>query len=101
MTKRPACPPTLDHPAWSVARRWDALLDAIPRALPAPTIHARNLFHLSAATWDAWAVYDPRLRATRGGRGRMDSARQQKTVPEVRSLDKRKRGLEPSPGSAG
>jgi hypothetical protein len=49
-----------DHPEWSVARRWDeALLDAIRRAVPAPTIHARNLFHTSAAMWDAWAVYDP------------------------------------------
>jgi hypothetical protein len=35
------------------------LLDAIRRALPAPTIHARNLFHTSAAMWDAWAAYDP------------------------------------------
>jgi hypothetical protein len=35
------------------------MLDAIRRALPAPTIHARNLFHTSAAMWDAWAVYDP------------------------------------------
>ncbi len=34
------------------------MLDAIRRALPAPTIHARNLFHTSAAMWDAWAVYD-------------------------------------------
>jgi hypothetical protein len=43
-----------------VARRWDeALLDAIRRALPAPTVHARNLFHVSAAMWDAWAAYDP------------------------------------------
>ena len=48
------------HPEWSVARRWnEALLDAIRRALPAPTVHARNLFHTSAAMWDAWAVYDP------------------------------------------
>jgi hypothetical protein len=48
-----------DHPEWSVARRWDeALLDAIRRALPAPTVHARNLFHTSAAMWDAWAAYD-------------------------------------------
>src|SRR5437016_14325088 len=48
------------HPEWSVARRWDeAMLDAIRRALPAPTLHARNLFHVSAAMWDAWAVYDP------------------------------------------
>ena len=37
----------------------EAVLDAIRRALPAPTVHARNLFHLSAAMWDAWAAYDP------------------------------------------
>ena len=50
----------LPHPEWSVARRWDeALLDAIRRALPAPTVHARNLFHTSVAMWDAWAAYDP------------------------------------------
>src|SRR5205085_10775076 len=56
----PRCPPPSPHPEWSVARRWDeALLDAIRRALPAPTVHARNLFHLSAAMWDAWAAYDP------------------------------------------
>ena len=54
------CAPPANHPEWSVARRWDeALLDAVRRALPAPTIHARNLFHVSAAMWDAWAVYDP------------------------------------------
>jgi len=57
---RPACPPPQAHPEWSVARRWDeALLDAIRRALPNPPLHARNLFHLSAAMWDAWATYDP------------------------------------------
>jgi hypothetical protein len=45
---------------WSVARVWDeALLDAIRRDVPAPTVHARNLFHTSAAMWDAWAAYDP------------------------------------------
>jgi hypothetical protein len=44
----------------SVARVWDeALLDAIRRDTPAPTVHARNLFHVSAAMWDAWAAYDP------------------------------------------
>jgi hypothetical protein len=43
----------------SVARVWDeAMLDAIRRDLPAPTTHARNLFHVSAAMWDAWAAYD-------------------------------------------
>jgi hypothetical protein len=44
----------------SVARVWDeAVLDAIRRDVPAPTVHARNLFHVSAAMWDAWAAYDP------------------------------------------
>ena len=44
----------------SVARVWDeVLLDAIRRDVPAPTVHARNLFHVSAAMWDAWAAYDP------------------------------------------
>ena len=45
----------------SVARVWDeALLDAIRRDVPAPTVHARNLFHTSAAMWDAWAAFDPK-----------------------------------------
>lgn len=49
-----------DLQGWSVARVWDeALLDAIRRDTPAPTVHARNLFHTSAAMWDAWAAYDP------------------------------------------
>jgi hypothetical protein len=56
----PTCPPITANPDWSVARRWDeALLDAIRRALPAPTVHSRNLYHVSAAMWDAWAAYDP------------------------------------------
>jgi len=43
----------------SVARVWDeALLNLIRQVVPAPTVHARNLFHLSAAMWDAWAAYD-------------------------------------------
>ena len=58
---KPTCAATArtEHPEWSVARRWDeALLDAIRRALPNPPVHARNLYHLSAAMWDAWATYD-------------------------------------------
>ena len=40
----------------SIARRWDEqALAAIRRDLPRPTVHARNLFHVSAAMWDAWA----------------------------------------------
>jgi hypothetical protein len=55
----PACPHTADQPEQSVARRWDeAMLDAIRRALPNPPVHARNLFHVSVAMWDAWAAYD-------------------------------------------
>jgi len=56
----PPCPPGAYHATASVARRWDdALLDAIRRALPNPPVHARNLFHVSVAMWDAWAAYDP------------------------------------------
>src|SRR6266849_4265391 len=53
------CPIVATHTDWSVARRWDeALLDAIRRSLPNPPVHARNLFHLSVAMWDAWATHD-------------------------------------------
>ena len=53
----PTCSAAIQHPEWSVARRWDeALLDAIRRALPNPPVHARNLYHLSAALWDASAA---------------------------------------------
>ena len=45
--------------AGSTARRWnEQALAAIRLDLPRPTVHARNLFHLSAAMWDAWAAYD-------------------------------------------
>ena len=44
----------------SVARYWDEeVLAAIRIDLPNPPVHARNLFHLSAAMYDAWAAYDP------------------------------------------
>lgn len=43
----------------SVAAQWNArLLDAIRVDTPRPTVHARNLFHTSAAMYDAWAAYD-------------------------------------------
>jgi hypothetical protein len=48
------------HRRPSVARLWnEALLEAIRRDRPRPTVHARNLFHVSAAMYDAWAAYDP------------------------------------------
>ena len=44
---------------WSVARIWDEqVLALIRQVVPAPGVHARNLFHVSAAMWDAWAAYD-------------------------------------------
>jgi hypothetical protein len=43
----------------SVARQWnEALLAAIRKDFGRPTVHARNLFHVSLAMYDAWAVYD-------------------------------------------
>ena len=57
----PVCPAAQIDPApgASIARRWnEQILGAIRRDLPRPTVHARNLFQLSAAMWDAWATYD-------------------------------------------
>lgn len=43
----------------SVARHWnEQLLHAISLDTARPTVHARNLFHLSTAMYDAWAAYD-------------------------------------------
>ena len=40
----------------SVARRWnEVLLSAIRNDYARPTVHARNLFHISAAQYDSWA----------------------------------------------
>jgi len=44
----------------SAARIWnEENLFAIRRDRARPPIHARNLFHVSVAMWDAWAAYDP------------------------------------------
>ena len=51
----------------SVARLWnEQALEAIRRDYARPTIHARNLYHLSVAMWDAWAAYDPSARHVLG-----------------------------------
>jgi hypothetical protein len=43
----------------SVARQWnEMLLLSIRNDRARPPIHARNLFHVSAAMYDAWAAYD-------------------------------------------
>lgn len=44
----------------SVARQWNELMiSAIRRDLARPTVHARNLFHVSLAMYDAWTSFDP------------------------------------------
>ncbi|NNF03503.1 MAG: hypothetical protein HKN17_03455, partial [Rhodothermales bacterium] len=58
--------PETDH---SVARRWnEALLQSIREDYARPTVHARNLYHLSVAIYDAWAMYDPVARPVLVGR---------------------------------
>lgn len=47
------------EPGKTIARRWDEqILNAIRRDIPRPGVHARNLYHLASAMWDAWAAYD-------------------------------------------
>ena len=49
-----------DQEGKSIARIWnEQLLWAIRLDTARPTVHARNLFHLSVAMWDAWAAYHP------------------------------------------
>ncbi|HRH38170.1 MAG TPA: hypothetical protein PK760_07490, partial [Flavobacteriales bacterium] len=44
----------------STARRWnEELLAAIRKDKARPPVHARNLFHVSAAMYDAWSAYEP------------------------------------------
>lgn len=50
--------PSLSAQEHSLAREWNQLLlDAISQDLARPTVHARNLFHISAGMYDSWAVY--------------------------------------------
>ena len=51
------------HAQHSVAREWnELLLEGIRGDFARPTVHARNLFHVSAAMYDAWAVFDDQAR---------------------------------------
>ena len=46
-------------PSHSVARNWnEALLFAIRHDFARPTVHARNLFHVSATLYDSWALFE-------------------------------------------
>ena len=52
-------PLTPDDRDVSVARVWnEVLLEGIRNDYARPTVHARNLWHSSAAMYDAWAAYD-------------------------------------------
>jgi hypothetical protein len=52
-------PLTRDGRDVSVARVWnEVLLEGIRNDYARPTVHARNLWHSSAAMYDAWAAYD-------------------------------------------
>lgn len=43
----------------TVARIWnEALLEAVRNDFARPTVHARNLFHISAAMYDAWSILE-------------------------------------------
>jgi len=43
----------------SIAREWnEELLHAIRNDFARPTVHARNLFHMSVAMYDVWSVID-------------------------------------------
>jgi hypothetical protein len=43
----------------SVARQWnEILLESIRTDYARPTVHSRNLFHVSSVMYDAWAAYD-------------------------------------------
>src|SRR4051795_2851327 len=54
------CAASVTHAEFSTARIWDEqLLHAISIDTARPTVHARNLFSLSTAMYDAWAAYDP------------------------------------------
>lgn len=45
--------------ATTVARAWnEENLAAVRISFPDPPVHARNLFHVSVAMYDAWAAYD-------------------------------------------
>lgn len=58
----PNCAPPTNYPTAdltkSIARQWnEILLGSIRKDFARPTVHARNLFHISAAMWDAWSAY--------------------------------------------
>ncbi|RED95254.1 VCBS repeat protein [Marinoscillum furvescens DSM 4134] len=59
VVKKVSLVPRQENSEYSIARLWnELLLEAIRNDYARPTVHARNLFHLSVAMYDAWAVFD-------------------------------------------
>ena len=56
---RSNCSPAT-RPGRSVARIWDQAALAVDPGSDNPALQARDLFHLSAAMWDAWVAYAPK-----------------------------------------
>lgn len=72
--------PSPDH---SIARRWnELLLESIRNDLARPVVHARNLFHVSAAMYDAWSIWD-------AGTGTQDTSVSVCDTPEERTAFKK------------
>ncbi|MGE0315792.1 MAG: vanadium-dependent haloperoxidase [Lautropia sp.] len=61
----------------------DVLLEAIRKDYARPVVHARNLFHVAAAMYDAWAAFDLRASPYLHGRERAGYACTKQAAPDV------------------
>jgi len=72
----------------SMARRWnEVLLQSIRNDWARPTVHARNLFHTSAAMYDIWAFYGDTASPWLLGRTRAEVSCARETVPTPADVD--------------
>ena len=72
----------------SVARRWnEVLLQSIRNDWARPTVHARNLFHTSAAMYDIWAAYSDVAAPWLLGRSRAGSTCELETLVAPGDVD--------------
>lgn len=59
-SKTPDITQSADDRPVSVAQRWNqVVLESIRKDRVRPPVQARNLFHIAAASYDAWAIYTP------------------------------------------
>lgn len=72
----------------SIARVWyDVLLNAIRTDFARPTVHARNLYHLSIAHYDAFHAYDPSKETFLLGKDLNGWSTPYEGVPNVEDID--------------